>query len=103
MNQADLLWRIQEAQKFDADLKKAMENKVEGFHTVENGMFMYKSRVRVPGDKGLRDAILATAHSSRFLVHPRTTSMYHDLKRYYNWNNMKRDVAAWVSKCQTCQ
>ncbi|KAG7559371.1 Ribonuclease H-like superfamily [Arabidopsis thaliana x Arabidopsis arenosa] len=59
--------------------------------------------VGVPDDKGLRDEILAQAHSSRFSVHPGTTKMYHDLKRYYNWINMKRDVATWVSKCQTYQ
>lgn len=66
-------------------------------------MFMYKNRVRVPDAKGLKDEILAQAHSSRFSVHPGTTKMYHDLKRYYNWTNMERDVAAWVSKCQICQ
>ncbi|KAL8125740.1 hypothetical protein AgCh_013127 [Apium graveolens] len=26
-----------------------------------------------------------------------------DLKEYYWWPNMKRDVAEWVSKCLTCQ
>ncbi|CAA7047192.1 unnamed protein product [Microthlaspi erraticum] len=28
--------------------------------------------------------------------------MYHDLKRYYHWVGMKRDVADWVAKCNTC-
>ncbi|CAA7040432.1 unnamed protein product [Microthlaspi erraticum] len=28
--------------------------------------------------------------------------MYHDLKRYYHWVGMKRDVADWVVKCNTC-
>ncbi|CAA7043395.1 unnamed protein product [Microthlaspi erraticum] len=28
--------------------------------------------------------------------------MYHDLKRYYHWVGMKRDVVDWVSKCNTC-
>ena len=29
--------------------------------------------------------------------------MYHDLKRYYHWSGMKRDVAEWVARCPTCQ
>ncbi|CAA7014569.1 unnamed protein product [Microthlaspi erraticum] len=32
----------------------------------------------------------------------RATKMYHDLKRYYHWVGMKRDVADWVAKCNTC-
>ncbi|KAL1217245.1 hypothetical protein V5N11_013537 [Cardamine amara subsp. amara] len=29
--------------------------------------------------------------------------MYCDMKRYYHWIGMKKDVAVWVSKCPTCQ
>jgi len=29
--------------------------------------------------------------------------MYRDLKRYYHWVGMKKDVARWVAKCPTCQ
>ncbi|KAL1215290.1 hypothetical protein V5N11_016083 [Cardamine amara subsp. amara] len=29
--------------------------------------------------------------------------MYHDLKRYYHWNGMKRDVAGWVASYPVCQ
>ncbi|XP_010418804.1 PREDICTED: uncharacterized protein LOC104704406 [Camelina sativa] len=29
--------------------------------------------------------------------------MYRDLKRYYHWVGMKKDVASWVSRCDTCQ
>ena len=29
--------------------------------------------------------------------------MYHDVKRTYRWNNMKREIATYVSKCLTCQ
>ena len=29
--------------------------------------------------------------------------MYRDLKRYYHWVRMKKDVAEWVAKCPTCQ
>nr|GFD02388.1 putative reverse transcriptase domain-containing protein [Tanacetum cinerariifolium] len=43
------------------------------------------------------------AHSSPFSVHPGSTKMYHDLKQYFLWSGMKRDVATFVSKCLICQ
>ncbi|KAL8103407.1 hypothetical protein AgCh_027832 [Apium graveolens] len=39
----------------------------------------------------------------RYSIHPGSTKMYRDLKEYYWWPNMKREVAEWVSKCLTCQ
>lgn len=94
-----LLWRIREAQKHNVGFKKMMEINVEGFHTAENGMCMYKGQIRVPDDKGIKDEILSHAHCSRFSVHPRTNKMNFDLKRYNNWGKMKHNVAVWVSKC----
>ena len=29
--------------------------------------------------------------------------MYQDLKKLYWWNNMKKEIAEYVSKCYTCQ
>nr|GEW05291.1 transposon Ty3-I Gag-Pol polyprotein [Tanacetum cinerariifolium] len=40
---------------------------------------------------------------SPFSVHPGSTKMYHDLKQYFWWSGMKRDVATFVSKCLICQ
>nr|GFD39568.1 putative reverse transcriptase domain-containing protein [Tanacetum cinerariifolium] len=36
-------------------------------------------------------------------IHPGSTKMYHDLKQYFWWSGMKRDVATFVSKCLICQ
>ena len=43
------------------------------------------------------------AHTLRYVVHPISTKIYHDLKPIYWWNNMKRDIADFVSKCLNCQ
>ena len=29
--------------------------------------------------------------------------MYHDMKQYYWWRGMKKDISEYVSKCLTCQ
>nr|GFB65805.1 retrotransposon protein, putative, Ty3-gypsy subclass [Tanacetum cinerariifolium] len=61
------------------------------------------TRLVVPNDASLREALLTEAHSSPFSVHPGSTKMYHDLKQYFWWSGMKRDAATYVSKCLICQ
>ncbi|KAF8083287.1 hypothetical protein N665_0784s0001 [Sinapis alba] len=97
INQADLLWRVREAQKIYAKLKKVLEAGVIGYHITDNGTVLYRNRVCVPADKGLRDEILQHAHQSRFSIHPGSCKMYQDLKRYYHWSGMKKDVANYVA------
>ena len=51
----------------------------------------------------LKNEILHDAHNSRYLIHPGSTKMYQDLKQNIWWPNMKREIAEWVSRCDTCQ
>ncbi|KAL8098122.1 hypothetical protein AgCh_031043 [Apium graveolens] len=55
----------------------------------------YSYRIRVPNVQELKDEILDESHSSRYSIHTGSTKMYRDLKEYYWWPNMKRDVAEW--------
>ncbi|KAG7577852.1 hypothetical protein ISN45_Aa03g020920 [Arabidopsis thaliana x Arabidopsis arenosa] len=68
VNQADLLWRIREAQKRDVDLRKSVEGEVGGYHTTENGTFIFRGRVCVPDVKDLKEEIWKQAHQSRFAI-----------------------------------
>ena len=43
------------------------------------------------------------AHSSAYAMHPRSTKMYHTLRKHYWWKGMKKDVAEFVSRCLICQ
>jgi transposase InsO family protein len=36
-------------------------------------------------------------------MHPGSNKMYHDLRSLYWWNRMKREIAKYVSECDTCQ
>nr|GFD44613.1 putative reverse transcriptase domain-containing protein [Tanacetum cinerariifolium] len=79
----DLISRIKEAQKEDSEIWTIVEN--------------------LDKDATLREALLTEAHSSPFSVHPGSIKMYHDLKQYFWWSGMKRDVATFVARCLICQ
>ncbi|KAH9763231.1 Endonuclease [Citrus sinensis] len=51
----------------------------------------------------LKAEILREAHESSYSMHPGSTKMYRDLKQSFWWRNMKRDIAAFVSRCLVYQ
>nr|GFC41925.1 retrotransposon protein, putative, Ty3-gypsy subclass [Tanacetum cinerariifolium] len=101
----DLISRIKEAQKEDSEIWTIVENldKQVEFHLDDDHVLWQDTRLVVPNDATLREALLTEAHSSPFLVHSGSTKMYHDPKQYFWWSGMKRDVATFVSKCLICQ
>ena len=102
--QPELLEKIRLCQeKIMNEDRKSMTG--EEIHTEKDdkGIMRYSYRIWVPNVQELKDKILDKSHSSRYSIHPRSTKMYRDLKEYYWWPNIKRDVAEWVSKCLTCQ
>nr|GFA95132.1 retrotransposable element Tf2 [Tanacetum cinerariifolium] len=101
----DLIYRIKEAQKEDSEIWAIVENldKQVKFRLDDDYVLWQDTRLVVPNDVSLREALLTEAHSSPFSVHPGSTKMYHDLKQYFWWSGMKRDVATFVSKCLICQ
>ena len=59
------------------------------------------TRLCVPDVDELRKEIMEEAHFSAYSIHPSSTKMYYDLKDTYWWNEMKRDIANFMSKCLT--
>jgi hypothetical protein len=57
----------------------------------------------VPNVKELKVKILQEAHNSTYSIHPERNKMYQDLKETYWWYRMKRDIAKYVTLCDTCQ
>nr|GFC87948.1 putative reverse transcriptase domain-containing protein [Tanacetum cinerariifolium] len=101
----DLISQIKEAQKEDSEIWMIVENldKQVEFHLDNDNVLWQDTRLVVPNDASLREALLTEAHNSPFSVHPGSTKMYHNLKQYFWWSGMKRDVATFVSKCLICQ
>jgi len=42
-------------------------------------------------------------HESWLTVHPGSTKMFIDLKQYYWWPRMKKEIAEFVAKYTICQ
>jgi len=103
VDRANLLSRVRLAQEKDEGLIAASKAEGSDYQFTANGTILVHWLVCVLKDKELRQEILSEAHASMFSIHPGATKMYRDLKQYYQWVGMKRDVANWVVECDVCQ
>ncbi|XP_071683495.1 uncharacterized protein [Lolium perenne] len=98
--------RIKKTQKGDEDIEKIKENlkedKAKGFSEDEQGIVWFGKRICVANDPELRKLIFQEAHETKYSIHPGNTKMYMDLKERFWWNNMKRDIAEYIAKCDVC-
>jgi hypothetical protein len=86
-------------------IKENLHQKTEKYKCFRQdgkGILWFESRLVVPKNKDLKKKILDEAHLSKFSMHPGSTKMYHDLKPLYWWTRMKREIAQYVSECDTC-
>jgi hypothetical protein len=87
-------------------IKEMLEQKVDKykcFREDSKGVLWFEDRLVVPKNPELRQKILDEAHLSKFSMHLGSNKMYHDLKSMYWWTRMKREIAKYVSECDTCQ
>ena len=49
----------------------------------------------------LKNKLMYESHNTVFTMHPRGNKMYQDLKQYYWWRGIKKDVTEYVPKCLT--
>jgi hypothetical protein len=68
----------------------------------ERGILWFDERLVVPKDQELRTKILDEAHQSKLSIHPGSTKMYCDLKAKFWWTKMKKEIAAYVARCDNC-
>ncbi|GJU47244.1 retrotransposable element Tf2 [Tanacetum coccineum] len=86
------------AQKDDGEIWAIIQNMIIGAEysrVDDDGILWQGTKLCVPEDPTLREALMTEAHSSPFLIHPGSTKMYHDLKQHFWWSGMKRDVATF--------
>ncbi|XP_070035656.1 uncharacterized protein [Nicotiana tomentosiformis] len=69
----------------------------------EDDVLWLQGRLCIPNVDGLREKILEEAHSSRYSIHPGTMKMYRDLRQYYWWRRMKKDIVEYMARCLNFQ
>jgi hypothetical protein len=87
-------------------IKEMLNQKVDKykcFRQDSKGILWFEDRLVVPKNTELRKKILDEAHLSKFSMHPKSNKMYHDLRSLYWWTRMKREIAKYISECDTCQ
>ncbi|KAL2236318.1 UNVERIFIED_CONTAM: Retrovirus-related Pol polyprotein from transposon opus [Sesamum indicum] len=103
----DFVDQIKEAQTQDPFLLRMLERirlgKKTNFSIRIDGVIVNGGRVCVPDTDGLRERILREAHNAPYAMHLGTKKMYRNLRPYYWWQTMKKDVAEFVANCMTCQ
>ncbi|KAL0440435.1 UNVERIFIED_CONTAM: Transposon Ty3-G Gag-Pol polyprotein [Sesamum latifolium] len=85
------------------ELIRMKQGKKPNFSIRADEVIVNGERVCVPDVDGLREEILREAHNAPYAMHPGTVKMYQNLRPYYWWQTMKKDVAEFVAKCMTCQ
>jgi hypothetical protein len=79
------------------------EKKYKCFRQDSKGILWFGDRLVVPKNPELRKKILGEAHLPKFSMHPDSNKMYHDLRSLYWWTRMKREIAKYISECDTYQ
>ena len=78
------------------------EEETKHFRLDVRGVLWFKDRLVVLKDRELRNQILEEAHSSNLSIHPSSSKMYQDLKTRFWWTKMKKEIAAFVARCDNC-
>ncbi|XP_060969615.1 uncharacterized protein LOC115713430 [Cannabis sativa] len=103
--QFDMLERIKDAQLTDPELVKIREevsvDQARVSTVSDSGMLLFKTMVYVPNSAKLRNEILEEAHTTPYSLHAGTTKMYQDLKPFFWWSGMKKNVVEFVLQCLT--
>jgi hypothetical protein len=82
------------------EMIKRKVDKYKCFRQDSKGILWFGDRLVVPMNPKLRKD---EAHLSKFSMHPGSNKMYHDLRSLYWWTRMKREIAKYISECDTCQ
>ena len=102
---SSIVERIKEGQQDDLELRKTIKKVEEGSvqdFTIKDGILKFRNRLRVPNHPEMKKELLKESHDSVLTTHPGSTKMYQDLKSYYWWSGMKKDIADYVAWCLTC-
>jgi len=100
----DMLLKAQQEYLEVCKIREKVRSGIEtSFQIQKDGMIVLRRRMYLPDDQLLKREVLQEAHEFTFATYPGSTKMYRDLKDFYWWSNMKKEVAEYVAKCGICQ
>jgi hypothetical protein len=73
------------------------------FRQDADGVLWFKDYLMVLKDFELHRKIMDEAYCSWYSIHQGTNKMYQNLKKDFWWTRMKREIAKYVSECDTCR
>jgi len=98
--------KIKEGQQGDSELvkmiKKVEEGTIQDF-IIKDGVLKFRNRLCVPNHPGLKKELRKESHDSALSTHLGGTKMCQDLRSYYWWPGIKKDITEYVARCLTCQ
>jgi hypothetical protein len=62
----------------------------------------FDDRLVVPKDQELKNKLMDEAHLSKLSIHLGSSKIYQELRPRYWWTKMKKEIAAYVARCDTC-
>jgi hypothetical protein len=103
---SDLKYTIIRRQSEDPFITEEIHRIEEGrpceFRLGDFNSLWFHDRIYVPDIPEIKELILKEAHETPYSIHPGSTKIYMDLKELFWWNNMKREIAKFVSESHTC-
>jgi hypothetical protein len=97
---------IRKAQRLDTETtslaKRTRKEQLPDLRTYEEGILWFRNHLCVPKGEA-QEVLLDEAHNLAYSIHPGTIKMYLDLKTRYWWRGMKKEIAQYVARCDTCQ
>jgi hypothetical protein len=95
------------AQRMDVGmghLRQRLElGEAQCFRQDADGVLWFNCHLVVLRDFELRRKIMNEAHCPWYSIHMGTNKMYQDLNKNFWWARMEREMAKYVSECDTCQ
>jgi len=103
----DFLGMVKEKKLEDSSQKNTMEllgtNQARNFVMGEDGILRFKGRTCIPANEELKRMILKEGHKDHFNLLPIMNKMYQDLKEYFWWSGMWKEITQYVVACLTCK
>jgi hypothetical protein len=98
--------KIIEGQKTDKGIfhikEKIKKEPTNHFRVDEKGVLWFKDCLIVPKDRELKNQLMDEAHHSKLSIHLGSSKMYQELRPRYWWTKMKKEIVAYVARCDTC-